>query len=30
MEGMSVKYDGSVRDMNNTLIQPIYGGDGID
>ena len=27
---MSVKYDGTVRDMNNTIVQPMYGGDGMD
>lgn len=30
MEDLAVRYDGSVRNNNNILFQPIYGGDGFD
>ncbi|CAL6053543.1 DNA-directed_RNA polymerase subunit [Hexamita inflata] len=30
VEGISIKYDGSARDADNCILQPIYGGDGVD
>ncbi|KAL0236963.1 hypothetical protein PCE1_000360 [Barthelona sp. PCE] len=30
MEGISVSYDGSVRDFNNNIVQFLYGEDGLD